>query len=197
MASAARSSRKLSMYSETVLEIVPSSSINALSAGSSETASDTRRGEAESVDVRCRTAEDSAGPRNEVDEAVSLLSSTKREMFHTLLAKCLYPRTRSSDNFTSFPGDAPTTRLNRAASAPYFSIIVKGSMTLPRDFDILRPCASRTRPCRYTLRKGTVPRQKPVISIMRATQKKRMSYPVSSTSVGWYVAKSLPCRGLP
>ena len=34
--------------------------------------------------------------------------------------------------------------VKRSASAPYWSISASGSMTLPFDFDILAPVASRT-----------------------------------------------------
>ena len=37
------------------------------------------------------------------------------------------------------------------------SMTCRGSMTLPRDFDIFLPCASRTMLCRYTWLKGTLP----------------------------------------
>lgn len=37
------------------------------------------------------------------------------------------------------------------------SMTSRGSMTLPRDLDILRPWASRTMECRYTCLKGALP----------------------------------------
>jgi hypothetical protein len=40
------------------------------------------------------------------------------------------------------------------------------------------------RPCRYTVWNGIVPVFSSAWKIMRATQKKRMSYPVSITLVG-------------
>jgi hypothetical protein len=60
---------------------------------------------------------------------------------------------------------------------PYFSMTTSGSATLPFDFDIFWPSASRTIACRYTSRNGTS-FMKWIPSIaMRATQKKRMSGP--------------------
>ena len=64
------------------------------------------------------------------------------------------------------------------------SMTWRGSMTLPRDLDILRPCASRTMAWRYTCLKGTLPVSFMPIMTMRATQKNMMSWPVSSSAVG-------------
>ncbi len=44
----------------------------------------------------------------------------------------------------SRPCAAMAASVNLRASAPYSSISAKGSMTLPFDFDILAPDASRT-----------------------------------------------------
>lgn len=57
----------------------------------------------------------------------------------------------------------------------------RGFITLPSDLLILRPFSSLTRPCKYTVSKGTWPVRPRPIMIMRATQKNRMSWPVSST----------------
>ena len=57
-------------------------------------------------------------------------------------------------------------------------------MTLPLVFDIFSPCSSRMRPVMYTSRNGTSPMNFRPIIIMRATQKKMMSKPVTSTLVG-------------
>jgi len=54
-------------------------------------------------------------------------------------------------------------------------ITSSGSMTLPRDLLILRPCASRTIECRYTCLNGSWPVSSRPIMTMRATQKNRMS----------------------
>ena len=43
------------------------------------------------------------------------------------------------------------------------------------DFEIFLPSSLRTRPCRYTVWKGTSPVNSRPSMIMRATQKKRMS----------------------
>jgi hypothetical protein len=60
----------------------------------------------------------------------------------------------------------------------------RGSMTFPFTFDIFSPFSSRTIACRYTARKGTSPMKWMPSIIIRATQKKRMSCPVSRTEVG-------------
>ena len=57
-------------------------------------------------------------------------------------------------------------------------------MTLPFVFDIFWPFSSRTRPCRTTSRNGTAPSNQQPAMIIRATQKKRMSNPVTITAVG-------------
>mgnify|MGYP003694230255 CR=1 FL=1 len=59
-----------------------------------------------------------------------------------------------------------------------------GSMMLPFDLDILSPCSSRMRPVMYTSRNGTSPANLSPIMIIRATQKKMMSKPVTRTEVG-------------
>ena len=70
----------------------------------------------------------------------------KRDAFQILLQKLRDACTRSSEKRISFPGLLPVARVKRSASAPYWSITSSGSMPLPSDLDILRPCASRTRP---------------------------------------------------
>ena len=55
---------------------------------------------------------------------------------------------------------------------------------LPLDFDIFWPRSSRTRPWMYTVRNGTSPMKWMPCIIIRATQKKMMSKPVTSTSPG-------------
>lgn len=60
----------------------------------------------------------------------------------------------------------------------------RGSMTLPRDLDIFRPWASRTREWVNTSRKGMSPVSLIPSMIIRATQKKRISQPVSSMVMG-------------
>ena len=57
-------------------------------------------------------------------------------------------------------------------------------MPLPRDLDIFRPWSSRTRPWMNTVWKGVFFVCSQPEKIIRATQKKMMSYPVTSTSVG-------------
>ena len=105
--------------------------------------------------------------------------------FQILLAKFRDAWTQSSPIGTSVPGLAPRARVKRTASEPYASIQSSGSTTLPNDFDIFLPRSSRTRPVRAMVLKGTSPSiaYRPNI-IIRATQKKMMSWPVSRTSVG-------------
>ena len=67
---------------------------------------------------------------------------------------------------------------------PMPSIRSIGSSTLPFDLLIFWPSESRTRPVTYTSRNGTLPVKCSDIITMRATQKKMMSKPVTSTEVG-------------
>ena len=57
-------------------------------------------------------------------------------------------------------------------------------MTLPLDFDIFGPSASRTRALMKTRLNGTSPVKCRPIIIIRATQKKMMSKPVTRVWVG-------------
>src|SRR5450830_1115403 len=59
-----------------------------------------------------------------------------------------------------------------------------GSSVLPLDLDIFCPLESRTRPCTYTVLNGIFPVKWVVIITIRATQKKIISKPVTSTEVG-------------
>ncbi len=121
---------------------------------------------------------------------VAPFSSANRVAFHSLLQKFRDPVTHSSLTGTSLPGLAPRARVNRVASAPNRPIQSSGSTVLPSDLDIFLPCESRTRPCRATCRNGTAcPGSRCRIAyrpniIIRATQKNRMSYPVTRTLVG-------------
>ena len=63
-------------------------------------------------------------------------------------------------------------------------MISNGSIPLPSDFDIFRPCSSRTRPWMSTSRNGTFCVYSMPENIMRMTQKGMISYPVTNTSVG-------------
>ena len=83
-----------------------------------------------------------------------------------------------------WPPVADRASENRSASAPYRSIISIGSITFPSDFDIFRPCPSRTRPWITALRNGTSPASDIPDMIIRATQRYRISYPVTSTAFG-------------
>jgi hypothetical protein len=84
----------------------------------------------------------------------------------------------------SRPGLSSDVKVKRTASAPYSVTRSIGSITLPLVFDIFSLFSSRTRPVRWTVRNGTSwVKWRPAIAI-RATQKKRMSNPVTSTPVG-------------
>ena len=109
---------------------------------------------------------------------------TKRAAFQILLANARYPSMRPTPSLMSRPCPAIDASVNRSASAPCFAVMSSGSMTFPRVFDIFSPFSSRTIACRNTVRNGTCPMKcRPSIA-MRATQKKRMSKPVSITEFG-------------
>jgi len=84
----------------------------------------------------------------------------------------------------SRPCPAIDASVNRSASAPYLAVMSSGSITFPRVLDIFSPCLSRTMACRNTTRNGTSPMKCRPSMAMRATQKKRMSNPVSITEFG-------------
>ncbi len=78
----------------------------------------------------------------------------------------------------------PVVRFSISASSPMPSMRSIGSSTLPLDLLIFWPSASRIRPWTYTSRKGILPVRWVVIITIRATQKKMMSKPVTSTLEG-------------
>ena len=84
----------------------------------------------------------------------------------------------------SLPGAFPVIRVMRRASAPYLSTTSSGSIPLPRDLLIFRPWESLTSPWISTVWKGTVPVCSRAENTILTTQKKMISYPVTSTSVG-------------
>src|SRR4030095_1664318 len=97
----------------------------------------------------------------------------------------------------SRPWAASAASVKRKASVPYLPMIATGATTLPSDLDIFCPSASRTRAWMYTWRKGSVfMRCRPSIA-MRATQKKMMSKPVTSTEVGYHVRRYDVSSGQP
>ena len=89
-----------------------------------------------------------------------------------------------SESLMSRAWPAKLASVKRRLSAPMSRETSSGSMTLPFVFDILAPCSSRTIACRYTTGNGTSPRKCMPIIIIRATQKNRMSKPVSMTLFG-------------
>ena len=74
--------------------------------------------------------------------------------------------------------------VKRKGSAPSSSMIPRGSMTFPLDFDIFWPFSSRTRPLMMTRLNGTSSMKCRPIIIIRATQKKMMSAAVTRSLVG-------------
>ncbi len=79
---------------------------------------------------------------------------------------------------------------SRSDSRSMPSIRSSGSMVLPFDFDIFWPSASRTMRVDVDLAERHAPVKCRVIMIMRATQKKMMSKPVTSTLDGTKTSKS-------
>ena len=106
------------------------------------------------------------------------------DAFHSLLAKFLEFSSLPGMNLMSLPGVLPVHSMNLRASAPTWSIISRGSMPLPRDLLILRPCSSLTRPWRNTYSNGASPVTSRAEKAILMTQKKSMSYPVTITDVG-------------
>ena len=88
-------------------------------------------------------------------------------------------------------------RLATKSSSEMPSMRSSGSSTFPLDLLIFCPSASRIRPCTYTSRNGTLPVKCSDIITIRATQKKMMSKPVTSTEVGRKVLSSLVSCGQP
>ena len=58
----------------------------------------------------------------------------------------------------------------------------RGSITFPRDFDIFLPSLSRTMACKYTSVNGSLSVSCRPIMTMRATQKNKISNPVSRSN---------------
>src|SRR5699024_439755 len=98
--------------------------------------------------------------------------------------------TSSQRNCKSCPGVDPIKTKKRNESAPYLSMTSIGSTPLPSDLLILRPSASRINPSISTSLNGASSVHSRDCKIILATQKKMMSYPVTSTSVGKYRLKS-------
>ena len=84
----------------------------------------------------------------------------------------------------SFPAEALKSNPTRTPSAPNFSINSKGSGEFPKDFDILRRCLSRTKPVKYTFVNGFSPAYSYPAIIILATQKNKISGPVTKSFVG-------------
>mmetsp|Transcript_16626 Transcript_16626/g.55880 ORF Transcript_16626/g.55880 Transcript_16626/m.55880 type:complete len:268 (+) Transcript_16626:969-1772(+) len=89
---------------------------------------------------------------------------------------------------TSLASRLPASSFAWSSSRRMPPITSRGSITLPSDLDILRPCLSRTMAWRYTSVKGSLSVMAREHMTMRATQKKRMSWPVSRRVVGCHPA---------
>ena len=87
----------------------------------------------------------------------------------SLSASSLAPCTRADSTSCSLVAPKTTSR---------------GSMPFPLVLDIFSPFSSTISAVRYTQRNGTLFMKCSPAMIMRATQKKRMSNPVTSTLVG-------------
>ena len=109
---------------------------------------------------------------------------TKRKAFQTLLAKKEPCAHKSSSKSRSFPAGAVINMPTRTPSAPYCAMRSNGSGLLPNCLDILRRFLSRTIPVKYTSLKGRLPLNSYPAIIIRATQKKIMSCPVTKVLVG-------------
>src|SRR5580692_806691 len=125
------------------------------------------------------------GPLLPAAATVAPFIRANRVAFQSLLQKLREPAAHSSLTAVSLPGLAPRASVKRTASAPNRSIHSSGSTVLPRDLDIFLPNWSRTRPCSATTSNGCLPSiaYRPN-SIIRATQKNKISYPVTRTLVG-------------
>ena len=110
--------------------------------------------------------------------------STRRKAFHILLQKFRPCSQRLSSKRMSFPAGAESIIPILTPSAPYSSMSFNGSGELPSDLDIFLPSLSRTMPVKYTFRKGILPVYSYPAIIIRATQKKIISGPVTRSLVG-------------
>ena len=108
----------------------------------------------------------------------------KRNAFHIFVAKFRPCNIKSSSKRRSFPAAELNKIPTRTPSAPYLSINSIGSGELPRDLDIFRRCLSLTIPVKYTFLNGTCPFHSNPAIIIRATQKKIISGPVTRSAVG-------------
>ncbi len=80
----------------------------------------------------------------------------------------------------SFPGAFPVISVRRRASAPYWSMISSGSMPFPKDLLIFLPCGNHA-PDHGSVHDGTALfRSARSQNTIRMTQKKMISYPVTS-----------------
>ena len=109
---------------------------------------------------------------------------TRRKAFHILLLKLRPCSHKLSSKRMSLPAGAESIIPMRTPSAPNFSMSSMGSGELPRLLDILRPSLSRTIPVKYTFLNGNLPIYSSPAMIIRATQKKIMSGPVTRSLVG-------------
>src|SRR3989344_730072 len=86
---------------------------------------------------------------------------------------------------------------NLVASAPYLSMSCKGSIPVPRDFDILWPSFVRTVACIMTSLKGFWPINSYEEKTILATHRLMIPRSVERTCVGKYVFRSWVFSGNP
>ena len=104
-----------------------------------------------------------------------------RKAFHILLANPLPCWHSASSKRRSLPAEEDRSKPTRTPSAPKSLISFNASGEFPKDFDIFRRSLSRTNPVRYTFEKGFSPLNSYPAIIIRATQKKRISGPVTKS----------------
>ena len=104
--------------------------------------------------------------------------------FHSLLANRWKASMRSASKRTSWLPVPTAAAQARTASAPYRSTISSGSTTFPFDLLIRDPSAAWMMLVIITWLNGFFWVNFRPVMIMRATQRKMMSRPVTSTSVG-------------
>ena len=116
--------------------------------------------------------------------AASRFISIKRAAFQIFVAKLRPTSNFFMSTLESQSSEVMSASEKRSASAEYSSMILSGSRELPSDFDILRPCASRTMPWMTMFANGGFFMKWMPAIIMRATQKKMMSCAVTRSVVG-------------
>ena len=117
----------------------------------------------------------------------SIFIKTNLAEFQILLIKFHDASSFSGIYLKSIPGAEFVVKKNLNVSAPYWSITSIGSTPLPNDLDIFLPCSSRIKPWIKTCSNGLWPVNSNDWKIIRLTQKKIISYPVTKVFVGKYL----------